>query len=120
MSRRGERAREVMRDIRNRPNGVNGKIRRWVLCTAAGAAGVTTAALVAEFDILRGTAASHLRKLRVAGLIAEDGDRSPDNAVRSVLTDAGRAYLAANGVPVEQDEPPARFDDRALRAALGM
>lgn len=99
-------------DIRNRPNGTNGKLRRWILERAE--VGVTSRELADEFGILFSTAASHMRKLRQIGLIevTEVGGR---NAITNTITAAGRAYLEANDV-----ERAPRWDDAALRVAMGM
>jgi hypothetical protein len=99
---------------------VNGKIRQWILLAAADG-GVTTAALRREFELELRTAASHLRKLRDSGLLEQDGELGASGAMRSFITDAGRDYLAANGVGIDGRAAGApRFDDSALRAALGM
>jgi len=106
-----------MRDISNRPNGTNGKLRRWILRAAEGDGGVTSRALADEFGILFSTAASHMRKLRQIGLIEATEVINGAGAMANRITADGRAYLAANA---DDEDRPRQYDHEALAAALGM
>jgi hypothetical protein len=105
-----------MRDITGRPNGTNGTVRKWILLQAMTEFGVTTQGLMREFEMELHTASSHLRKLRASGLLEADGEKlGESHAIRSIITNAGRDYLAANGLLAQPV-----FDDSALCAALGI